>query len=80
MLVYSERGGFMKTLGGIIMAIGGFITLGAIGNDDYGVMYPAEATCTFSQNLIHAAIGLAVALVGFIIFRLATKNQGSRYR
>jgi hypothetical protein len=70
----------MKTLAGIIMAIGGFITLGAIGNDDYGVIYPSEATCGFSQNLLHVAIGLGLALVGFIIFRHAAKNSSSRNR
>ncbi len=70
----------MKTLGGIIMFVGGFITLGSIGNDDYGVIYPAEATCTFSQNLSHAAIGLAIILVGFGLFHLGEKKSDPRHR
>jgi hypothetical protein len=69
----------MKTLGAIIMFVGGFMALGAIGNDDYGTIYPSAATCTFSQNLTHAAIGLVIMVAGFIVFRLATKNSSSRY-
>ena len=65
----------MKTLGVIVMVIGGFMALGAIGNDDYGSIYSTEATCSFSQNLMHAGIGLVITLIGFGLYQLAEKRS-----
>ncbi len=72
----------MKILGGGLLAIGFFVTVGAIGNDDYGVQYPAEATCTFAQNITHALIGMGIVVIGAIILHFAPKsgNRDSYYR
>ncbi len=65
-----------KTIGGILLAIGILVVLGSIGNDDYGTLYPSEATCTLAQNLLHAAGG--AALIGIGALCLKVRNRHSR--
>jgi hypothetical protein len=59
----------MKTFGGILIAVGFLITLGAIGTSDREMAEMVATPTPFWHLALQAAIGLIVAVVGAAVLK-----------
>ncbi len=66
----------MKIVGGLLMAIGFIVTVGAIGTDDYQTQYNITNGTSFEQILLTAAVGMVVFLIGFLVLRAGERRSG----
>ena len=66
----------MKTLGGIVMAIGFLVTVGGVGTDDYQTqnLVPAGSLTPLSQILLVVGIGMAIFIIGFATFKAGERR------
>ena len=67
----------MKTLGGILMAIGILAIMGAVGTSDYQTTVSMVETVPFHRIMEQVGIGFIIAFAGFLI--LKREERKSRY-